>query len=271
MRHSYRINLYDILHVSPEASSEEIKSAFRVMAMRHHPDKNANSRESTALFQAIYNAYTVLSDPASREDYDSFLGIATGAAHSEPAPAAVGSSAVVLRSPDAAEAAAVVLNHLNQILWELEDLLRSARPSDSKFGGLSSRDYLLMMLSFIDKWVLSVAGFPDYFFRARGVKSAGMKGGTPNLPYESLRSSHRPYPNVDDYFYDVRRRADRLLNRVRLVDLFAPLPGTSFRLIDCIFEAHNYCIHYLGWLHRALEENISSIPPFRHSDVLFDS
>ena len=60
---------YDILGVSRSANSDEIKRAYRRLSFIHHPDKNA-APESTNLFQKIAEAYSVLSDTESREEYD---------------------------------------------------------------------------------------------------------------------------------------------------------------------------------------------------------
>lgn len=59
-------NYYQILGVSNTASDEEIKKAYRRLAMKHHPDRGGNSAE----FQKIQEAYSVLSDPQKRQEYD---------------------------------------------------------------------------------------------------------------------------------------------------------------------------------------------------------
>ena len=63
-------NYYEILGVSPSATSEEIKKSFRNLAMKYHPDKNRNSEESKQKFMKIVEAYEVLSDRQARKSYD---------------------------------------------------------------------------------------------------------------------------------------------------------------------------------------------------------
>ena len=63
-------DLYATLGVSKSASFEEIKKAYRQMALKHHPDKNAGNKESEKKFKEISAAYEVLSDPNKRAAYD---------------------------------------------------------------------------------------------------------------------------------------------------------------------------------------------------------
>jgi curved DNA-binding protein len=60
---------YAVLGVKPDASAEEIKKAYRSLARLHHPDVSTQ-KDAQQRFAAISEAYTVLSDPAKRREYD---------------------------------------------------------------------------------------------------------------------------------------------------------------------------------------------------------
>jgi molecular chaperone DnaJ len=63
---------YEVLGVDRTCDDAGLKSAFRKLAMKHHPDKNGGSAEATAQFKEINEAYTILSDPQKRAAYDRF-------------------------------------------------------------------------------------------------------------------------------------------------------------------------------------------------------
>lgn len=65
-------DLYDILGVDRRASQEEIKQAYRRLAREAHPDVRRDDPHATDRFKEINEAYTVLSDPAARTQYDRY-------------------------------------------------------------------------------------------------------------------------------------------------------------------------------------------------------
>jgi molecular chaperone DnaJ len=63
---------YEILGLQKGASDDEIKKAFRKLALQYHPDRNAGDKEAEEKFKEINEAYQVLSDPQKRSQYDQF-------------------------------------------------------------------------------------------------------------------------------------------------------------------------------------------------------
>jgi molecular chaperone DnaJ len=61
---------YEILGVKRNATSEEIKKAYRKLALTYHPDKNPNNPQAEEKFKAAAEAYGILSDPGKRQRYD---------------------------------------------------------------------------------------------------------------------------------------------------------------------------------------------------------
>lgn len=88
------MDYYHILRVNPNASEEDLKKAYKRLAMKWHPDKNPdNKKEAEAKFKQISEAYDVLSDPHKRQIYELYGEQSLQAAESVGPYSAAGSQA----------------------------------------------------------------------------------------------------------------------------------------------------------------------------------
>jgi molecular chaperone DnaJ len=65
-------DFYEVLGVNRDAADDEIKKAYRKLAMKHHPDRNPDNPKSEELFKEAKEAYEILSDPQKRAAYDQY-------------------------------------------------------------------------------------------------------------------------------------------------------------------------------------------------------
>ncbi|HPX06777.1 MAG TPA: DnaJ domain-containing protein, partial [Tenuifilaceae bacterium] len=73
-------DFYEVLGVSRSASKDEIKKAYRKMAIQYHPDKNPGNKEAEEMFKEAAEAYEVLSDDNKRSRYDQYGHAGVGGA-----------------------------------------------------------------------------------------------------------------------------------------------------------------------------------------------
>ena len=69
---STQVDYYELLECERTADAGTIKSSYRKLAMKYHPDKNAGCKDSESKFKAVSEAYDVLKDPQKRAAYDRF-------------------------------------------------------------------------------------------------------------------------------------------------------------------------------------------------------
>jgi curved DNA-binding protein len=66
------MDYYEVLGVKKDSSTQDIKKAYRKLAMKYHPDRNKGDKEAEEKFKKLSEAYAVLSDPEKRKEYDTF-------------------------------------------------------------------------------------------------------------------------------------------------------------------------------------------------------
>lgn len=82
---NHKRDYYEVLSVARDASDQEIKSAYRKLALQYHPDRNpGNHEESTEKFKEITEAYSVLADAQKRAAYDRYGHAAVGGSGAQP-------------------------------------------------------------------------------------------------------------------------------------------------------------------------------------------
>ena len=66
------IDYYELLECERTADAATIKSSYRKLAMKYHPDRNPDSKESEEKFKEVKEAYEMLTNPEKREAYDRY-------------------------------------------------------------------------------------------------------------------------------------------------------------------------------------------------------
>ena len=69
---SSKRDYYQVLGVNKNASGDDIKKSYRRLAMKHHPDRNPDNKDSAEKFKEGQEAYAILSDEKKRQSYDQF-------------------------------------------------------------------------------------------------------------------------------------------------------------------------------------------------------
>ena len=63
---------YEILGLSRDAGDDDVKKAYRKLAMQYHPDRNPGDKEAEERFKEASEAYEILKDPQKRQRYDAY-------------------------------------------------------------------------------------------------------------------------------------------------------------------------------------------------------
>jgi len=261
------LTYYSILNIENKATNKEIKTAFYNLSKIYHPDKNNNSVESTTKFKIILNAYNVLINKIKRKEYDTYLNnskLVTNIMKEDKDKKDLlsGIKGEVYRSNEE------IIDYLNYILWEIEDYLldKSEEFLNIKYNNFTIRQYLLIILTFIDKWILDTTGFKDYFMEARGKINTDPRE---YVKIIGIGNRYSSYTNINDYFYEIRKRTDKFIKKKLVSDLSDKIVNENIRLIDCLIEAQNMATHYLSFLLRLENENVGNITEYEYTRQVF--
>ena len=69
---------YEVLGVARDCTTDDLKKAYRRLAMQYHPDRNQGDKQAEERFKEVGEAYACLSDPQKRQRYDAFVGLDGG-------------------------------------------------------------------------------------------------------------------------------------------------------------------------------------------------
>ncbi len=141
-----RATYYNILGLDSGASKEEIRSSFRQLALRYHPDRNVAKKNAHAAFIAIHNAYKVLINETTRKEYDAYLTNTT-------ARTVASQRCSRKQDPKVHE----TQSKFNSTLWDLEDLLKKIDDENMSVvvGRITIYDYVLNLLGYLENSILN--------------------------------------------------------------------------------------------------------------------
>ncbi len=259
-------NYYLLLEIPEDSTEEQIRTAYRKLSKEYHPDLHGNSPEYHSVFIMLSNAYRVLVDVKKREEYDTYLKTSSSYKSSRKNGTVLpGRRGEIYRTNEQ------LLDHLNYIIWDIEDIVTGKSADERKYREI--RDiadrYILKILVFIDKWLLSISGFKDYFMEARKLNDLDPEKYYEIIMSSDLKNGHHPFVNIHDYFYNIRKRTDKFLTKTGPSDMMKVIDSSGLRLIDCIIETQNMAVYYIAGLMKILNDEKSTIAEYEFSNDRF--
>ncbi len=247
---------YQLLGINRLSTRSQIKNAFRRLSMVHHPDKNKNSEKSNRIYKLILNAYKILSDNETKKEYDDFLRKSRFIKNTGKTGNLKLENRSFFNNKD-------ILQQINLTLWELDDFI-------SKTHVNNFRRYILIILTFLDKWILEPGGFPDYFMEARKLERIDPREYIKILDADIPFKNYMPYLSVNDYYVDIRKRTDKFITKYENRTEWKEPGDSEVNLLDGIIEYNNMAIHYLSYMLNIKPGKEGRIPPFEFSGEVYN-
>ncbi len=204
-----RATYCDILGLNNDASKNEVKSAFRKLAIKYHPDKNPTNENAHNAFIIINKAYEVLINDQARSEYDAFLGKYKNRVYS-----------TITYGREYDPLVQKALSEFGYLLWDLEDLLKRITDKQLiiKVRDVDLYEYLLNLLQYLEKEVLG----EEYRYSSY------------------IQMSNRKQSYLENYYYLLRIDVEKYIKNM---DQKKGIDPNQMRKIE---DAKNRLTKYLG-------------------------
>jgi DnaJ-class molecular chaperone len=209
-----RPNYYDILGLTTLANKDEIKSAYRKLAQRYHPDKNVLTQNDVTLFIIINNAYQVLVNDLSRDEYDSYLHKIKNKRYS-PLYTFKGHDPLIEKA----------LSEFNYILWDIEDIIHNITEEYLKeqINGETPYSQTLNLFKSIEEGILEE-----------------------NDRYRNFINKKIEKRNIETYFYQLRIEVQKHIENISKESIKME--------IEQLMNIKNSLISFVSQMHRFLNK-----------------
>jgi molecular chaperone DnaJ len=204
-----RATYYNILGLNRSASKEEIKSSFRQLSLKYHPDRNATNKNAHSIFIVINNAYRILTNEKTKEQYDAYLDKYENREYAKPH-----------YSSEYDPLVRNALSEFNYVFWDLEDLLKKLTDEliVQKTNEMDLYEYLLQLFRYLEEELLN----ENYWF-------------------SSFSNKHRAKLHIENYYYHLRLEIEKHIKNMGQeirngTTRFKKLLYAKNKIIECIGE-----------------------------------
>ena len=139
-----KTSYYDILGIDKKADKDEIKRAYRKLALKYHPDMNIENKNTEAAFIIINTAYEILLDEETRKEYDKYIDRALSQ-----------NTIIINISKKYHPIISKTIDEFNYVLWDFEEIIKRIEDKLSILvGEIKLYDFVLLMLKYLENEIL---------------------------------------------------------------------------------------------------------------------